>query len=1133
MKGFINERLARYRSAVNSLFVPPAFNDQEESVIASLLVQFLIPLVVFSPFFAVLAIVSVPLYASRWLVLLSVSWLAITSGLTLIHRHRPRTAAAVTLSEFWLMITFFSATAGGIRAPIIAAYLVLVLGAGLLLGAKAGYATALICVLTESAFVYSDIVIRFPKNPLEKNDSMILAVSVFLALIVAMFQHVASHNFRNALKRADRELAERKHTELSLRLSEERYSRLSQATFEGIIVTENGIIVDANDQAVAMFGGTAGDIVGKDIEDLVKPAVTSSELRRITLSLEETEEHQAIRKDGTTFPVETRGRSLSIDGHDIRLTMIRDITERRQAELLQNAVYRISQAPDQSGNLDVLYRTVHEVIRTVMPANNFYIALFDEKEDVVTFPYFVDEVDTDFPPQKSGRGLTEYVIRTGKSLICDQETDRKLTERGEIELVGTPSAVWLGVPLKIEGNTLGVMAVQHYANPNAYGERDLRMLEFVSEQVARAIEKKRADDAAQRERILLRTLVDNLPTPICVKNRLHQRTLVNPSYVGRVRLGPTRPDLNFRGGLIGMTDFDMYPPEIAGEQFVDDERVIRDGELVLDREDFQVDSNGLPHWELVSKIPMYDEKGKVIGLVSIATDITQSKKAQEELRQLNAFNEMLIQTLPFGIGIVDEDGKILFMSERLKSIVGADSVGERCWEVYRDDKSQCDGCPLLNHIGIGESKSIEASGMLNGRTVLINHTGLRYNGHNAMLEVLEDITEYKKLQEQFLQSQKLEGLGNIAAGIAHDFNNILGVILGYAEMLHDFDPTSEQAARGLEAIASSARRGKTLVSQLLTFARKTETAFEAVQLNEVVRETDILLNATFPKTIRIDTRLCHDLPPITADPNQLHQVLLNICVNARDAMPEGGTISISTAVLPRDKVASKHFDGDASRYVRLEISDTGIGMDEKTKAHIFEPFFSTKEIGKGTGLGLSVVYGIIESHNGFVEVSSKPGKGTRFSIYFPASETEELLLPHEEEDETEVPGGSETVLVIEDEESLLEIVSAILTSSGYEVISAQDGEEGLSEFRKNRKRIAAVISDLGLPGLGGEEVVEGIRKIDPGMNMIIASGYISPDAKERLERLGVKSFVQKPYSLREVLETIRKAIDERVCRTEK
>ncbi len=1109
-------------SAMMPFLTPPEFKDQELSAIARLQLQFIVPLMFLTPLFAAVAMVTAPAFTRRWLFLVVYIWLVGISTFALIRRRKPRLAGYLLLTEFWLIITAFTVTGGGIKAAIVVGYLVLVVGAGLLLGARAGYIMASVSIITELGLVLLARVVTIPEVPLPRSGLEIWIIGSFQIALMAILQHVVSHNFVSTLHRLDQELTEKKSTELSLRQSEERYSRLSQATFEGIIVSEHGKIVDVNNQALKLFGCSLADMIGKDILEFVGPGGTRTELHRITSENGEPSDQSATRLDGTTFPAETRSRSLVLDGHDMKLTTIRDITERRSAEFLQNAVYRISQAQNKSANLEDLYRAVHQIISTVMPANNFYIALYDRKEDMVSFPYFIDEKDDSFEPHKAGKGLTEYVIRTGKSLMCDEATDRELSERGEIELVGTQSTIWIGVPLKVEGRTFGVMAIQHYTDRNAYGERDLKMLEYVSEQVARAIDRKRAEDASQRERILLRTLVDNLPTPICVINKESQRTLVNPAHLRQVRLATGRTDLTSEESILGKTDFDLYPKEQAEEYFTDIQTVIRYGKQILEKEEYQIDPDGRPHWELMSKIPMRDKNGQVIGLVGIGTDITERKLAEENLRQLNAFNEMLIQTFPFGIEIVDQEGRILFMSERMKRLLGRDAVGRVCWEVYSDNMSQCERCPLLRNITIGESDSFETAGLLNGRAFQINHTGLLYSGREAMLEVFQDVTENKKLQGQFLQAQKLEGLGNIAAGIAHDFNNILGVILGYAELLNDSG--SQKPDSGLNAIVSSAQRGKSLVSQLLMFARKTETTFKTVRINDIVEEIEKLVSATFPKTIQIATTLSEDLTSVVADPNQLHQVLLNICVNARDAMPKGGTISVSTEIVTGQAVKKKHHDAAADKYVRLIVSDTGVGMDEETKARIFEPFFSTKDIGKGTGLGLSVVYGIVESHRGFIEVDSKVGEGTAVSIYIPVEERpeqpESLQKPMRK-----ASGGTETILVIEDEEMLRQLVESILTSNGYTVITADDGESGVETFRTNRDRIAAVISDLGLPKLGGQEVVGTIKELDPKANIVIASGYIAPHSRTELENLGVKAFIQKPYMKQEILKAARYAID--------
>ncbi len=1112
-------------STLRSLFVPPEFDNQEESTIARLQMQFIAPLMIIAPIVAAIATALAPEFLLRWSVFLAYVWLSGISSLIVIRCGKPRVSGYLLLVEYWVFITAFCVTGGGIRTPVVTGYLVLIIAAGLLVGAKAGLLTAMVSILTELGLVYLGKFVALPKPVFPRTDLLLWTVDGVHAVVLAVLQYVASSNFRGAFQSVDRELAERRRTESSLRQSEERYSRLSQATFEGIVVSERGTIVDVNDQALRMFGCKSDEMMGRSILEFLEPAAINSEAQRIASNKEEPHENLALRKDGTTFPVETRSRSLSIGGHDMRLTTIRDITERRQAEILQNAVYRISQAPDKSSSLEELYKTVHEIISTVMPANNFYIALYDDKEDIVSFPYFIDEVDAAYPPHKAGKGLTEYVIRTGRSLMCDEATDRELTLRGEIALVGTPSTIWIGVPLKVESKTFGVMAIQHYTDQNAYGERDLKMLEYVSEQVARAIDRKRTEDAWQRERILLRTLVDNLPTPIWVKNREHQKTLVNPAHLRRVRMSSGRADLNSEEDILGKTDFDIYPQKMAEEYFTEDQKVIRDGEQILDKEVYQVDPEGRPRWELLSKIPMRDRDGAIIGLVGIATDITERKLSEENLRQLNAFNEMLIQTFPFGIEIVDEQGKILFMSERMKVLIGFDAVGWQCLDLYGDNKMQCEGCPLSRLITVGESNSFEVAGVLNGRTFQINHTGIMYNGQKAILEIFQDITEKKKLQSQFLQAQKLEGLGNIAAGIAHDFNNILGVILGYAEMINDSASANGKSDPGLQAIIGSSRRGKSLVSQLLMFARKTETTFEIVQVNDIVKEIEGLLNATFPKTIQIETKLPENLPRITADPNQLHQVLLNVCVNARDAMPNGGVLSISTSVVSGETIAAKHRGATASRYVKLEVSDSGVGMDDATRARIFEPFFSTKGIGKGTGLGLSVVYGIVESHHGFVEVGSDLGKGTTFSICFPVEEQPTERLEPQKQSAGKISGGTETILVIEDEEMLRELAESILTSNGYNVVTARDGEGGVEAFRMNKERIAAVLSDLGLPRLSGHEVVGKIREIDPTASVIIASGYISPDIRDGLENLGVKAFIQKPYMMRDVLNAVRNVID--------
>ena len=390
---------------------------------------------------------------------------------------------------------------------------------------------------------------------------------------------------------------------------------------------------------------------------------------------------------------------------------------------------------------------------------------------------------------------------------------------------------------------------------------------------------------------------------------------------------------------------------------------------------------------------------------------------------------------------------------------------------------------------------------------------------------LKDITAQKILEEQLRQAQKLESLGTLASGIAHDFNNILGIIMGHSFLLERLKSDPVKLSQSIGAIEKATQRGAALVKQLLTFARKTEAVFESVLVNHIIEEVVKLLQETFSKTISVRSDLKRDLPIIAADTNQIHQVVINLCVNARDAMPMGGTLSITTTTVERETLMSKFAGAAAREYILLQVSDTGTGMDEATKQRIFEPFFTTKDVGKGTGLGLALVHGIVENHHGFIDVATEPGKGTTFSIYLPVEERPIESHGTSKKAMEDVPGGTETILLIEDEEMLGELARAFLVSKGYTVLTARDGEEGVEVFSRHQKEISVVVTDMGLPKLGGEEVLKRIRGIDPKAKVILASGFIDPETKSEMYKAGAKRFIQKPYSHDEVLQAIRQVID--------
>jgi len=391
--------------------------------------------------------------------------------------------------------------------------------------------------------------------------------------------------------------------------------------------------------------------------------------------------------------------------------------------------------------------------------------------------------------------------------------------------------------------------------------------------------------------------------------------------------------------------------------------------------------------------------------------------------------------------------------------------------------------------------------------------------------IFRDVTKQRMLEQDLLQVHKMESLGTLAAGIAHDFNNILSIILVYNSLNQRIANDPQKLAQSTGAIHEAVQRGANLVKQILTFARKTEVHVGPIDINVAIKDVVKMLNETFPKTINLSLHLLDEVPFITADPTQIQQVLLNLCVNARDAMPGGGTLTLKTDLASGQKVHTLFSEALASEYVHISVRDTGIGMDETTRNLIFDPFFTTKEKGKGTGLGLSVVYGAVKNHEGFIRVESMPSRGSVFHLYFPIPTKSLPAYDLQIDEEKEIPGGSETLLVIEDEEAIRSNIQSLFEAKGYSVLAVRDGGEAVEIYKEKKDAIQLVLSDLGLPTLSGDQVLFLLKAINPDVKVIFASGYFEPETKNELTSAGALDFIQKPYTPEEILRKVRKALD--------
>jgi CheY-like chemotaxis protein len=370
----------------------------------------------------------------------------------------------------------------------------------------------------------------------------------------------------------------------------------------------------------------------------------------------------------------------------------------------------------------------------------------------------------------------------------------------------------------------------------------------------------------------------------------------------------------------------------------------------------------------------------------------------------------------------------------------------------------------------------------------------------------------------------MESLGTMAGGIAHDFNNLLTIILGYTDVLLESRMEGDPDREDLRRIRYAAGKGADLVKRILTFSRKTESRPLDLDLNQRIRQTQRFLQRTIPKMIDIDLILADDLARIHADPTQVDQILMNLAVNARDAMPEGGKLVIETAnVVLDEEYAQTHFGAKTGEYVLLSMSDSGHGMDKETLDHIFEPFFTTKEAGKGTGLGLAVVYGIVTHHNGYITCNSEPGRGTTFKIYLPVAKVE---TKPDVATSREIPAyGTETILLVDDEEFVRDLGKRILERSGYTVLTASNGKEALDAYKRKKEDISLVILDLIMPEMSGMQCLEELLQINPNTLVLIASGFaVDRQTKEAIET-AAKGFLSKPYNVMQMPQLVREVLD--------
>jgi len=530
----------------------------------------------------------------------------------------------------------------------------------------------------------------------------------------------------------------------------------------------------------------------------------------------------------------------------------------------------------------------------------------------------------------------------------------------------------------------------------------------------------------------------------------------------------------------------------------------------------------------------------VLRVDRLRMEIGERKRAQEALLRSEARNRELIEHATYGIYRSTAEGRFLEANEALVRILGYRSVAEvfalnLSGDVYRYPAERAQLVEECKKEG--QVHGVEVHWLKKDKTPILVRLSARNvqgrPGEPECFEVFaENVTELRALEKSNRQLQKFEAIGQLAGGIAHDFNNVIGAILGWSELGQPEVPPDSRVHKYLKKIQNQAERAAALTRQLLAFARRQILEPRSMSLNQSIVETMALLKAIIGEHIEIKLALASDLEMIHADPAQIEQVLLNLCVNARDAMPAGGELVIETKnVLFDEEYCRRQPYARPGAFVLLGVSDTGHGMDNATLERIFEPFFTTKELGKGTGLGLSTVYGVVKQHGGFIHVYSEPDRGSTFRVHFPRTLSE--IIPSERKTQTEPGrGGTETILVAEDQEANLEIAKEILGKLGYTVLCAADGEAAVRLFESNSERIALVLLDILMPKLSGPDAFGKMRDRKPELPVLFTTGYSTELTRlELLTRQGAE-ILQKPYGLTVLGQRVREILDRKTTRSE-
>jgi PAS domain S-box-containing protein len=925
-----------------------------------------------------------------------------------------------------------------------------------------------------------------------RKDGSILPVSLSsIAIKDKSGKYVISRSVVLDISDRKRLESERRKTEAELQSSENRYRILFESNPNPMWIydPETLAFLEVNQAAIAHYGYSKAEFLQMTIAD-IRPSIDVQVLRQTNLDLVPGQPHVGVwqhrKKDASLIDVEVMAHAFLVAGKQANLALIKDITVVKQSAIDRQRT-------------EVALREAHQRIVATWESMTDAYASFD-------FDWRFTYVN------QAAVKVINFLTNTAPEEILNSNFWEvfPLLLGGELEFKFRQALVDR-MPAHFDyfyESTENWFELHAYPSPIGLGVYFRDITEAKRDEVVR----KTAETQLLLTEERLRYLLSSNPAVLyaCQATGDYAATFISDNISGM--LG--------HEGHEFLEDSQFWAshihPEDAPQVFTGLTHLFEQGTHTHEYRFLHRD--GSYRWVLDELKLIRDAEGNPLEIVGYWIDITDRKQAEQKI--LEQANLLAIAT--DAIFVHDLDNRILFWNqgaERLYDWKAADIVGKDWQALLSPDTLSELETVIQQGTWQGEVPKVTQAGkevvVMSRRSLMLDEAGQP----RSILTVDTDITEKKQLETQFLRTQRLESLGTLASGIAHDLNNVLTPIIGIVQLLPQkiINPDS-QTQRLLQILNDSSRRGADLVKQILSFTRGVEGKPTNTQISHLLAEIYKVSRQTFPKNIDLSVDLSKDLWLITADATLLYQVFMNLCVNARDAMPNGGTLSISAENFEIDENYTRmNLDAQVGFYVVVTIADTGMGMSPEVRDRIFEPFFTTKEVGKGTGLGLSTVMGIVKTHQGFINVYSEVGNGTQFAVYLPATNSSEITPAIKAEP---LLGQGELILVVDDEIAIQEITQATLENHGYKVMSANDGIEAIALYAEHKHDISVVLLDLMMPSLDSATTIRTLHKLNPQVQIIAMSGLTTNESVARTMSEGVQAFLSKPFTAPELLNLL-------------